>query len=269
MKIYNKDFALIYNENWTFWTARKWPFVRKIAAEKNPNASSWLDLCCGAGSLLAFACKDGFSCIGIDVSPHQIRHARRNAPNARFITQDIRRLSVPGRFDIVTCMFDSLNYIRSIRDLRLIFRRCRKHLNPGGLFIFDMNTYEGLEDHWRRTSALHNPKYTLIMESSFDTKKALGRCLMTGFIKDHNRSSYRRFQEEHLERGYKSREIENCLRAAGFRFIKYDGNTLKPPAHRPGRLLYICTVPDSPSASFLRFALDPLRSQGLRSSEGR
>ncbi|MFH0909413.1 MAG: class I SAM-dependent methyltransferase [bacterium] len=215
-----------------------WPFLRERIAEKNASASSWLDLCCGAGSLLTLACKDGYSCVGLDVSPHQLRHARRNAPAARFVTQDVRSLSLPQSFDVITCMFDSLNYIKSHRDLEMVFRKARTHLNARGLFIFDMNTYEGLQDDWCRMSVIHNPMYTLVVESSFDPGKALGRCLITGFMKDRHR--YKRFQEEHLERGYRSKEIETRLLAAGFRFEKYDGNTLAPPGARPGRLLYIC-----------------------------
>lgn len=238
MKTYGRDFASVYNEKWAFWGSRMWPFLREKVEERNPSAKTWLDLCCGTGSLLKFVSEQGFACMGVDASPHQIKFARRNAPTPTFLVQDIRRLSLPRSFDVITCMFDSLNYLVRRADLQLVFRRVRQHLQPGGLFIFDMNTYEGLEDTWCRTSAMHDRKYTVITESSFDKTKAIGRCLITGFVREGR--LFRRFQEEHLERGYRHVEIEACLRSAGFRFTKYDGNRLKPPETRPGRLLYVC-----------------------------
>ena len=238
MNTYGKDFSSIYNEQWAFWGPKVWPFISKRIRERRSKAVTVLDLCCGTGSLVKLACDDGYACVGVDVSPHQLAHARRNAPAARFVKQDVRKLALSSAFDVVTCMFDSLNYIRSLRELQGVFRRVRRHLNPGGLFIFDMNTYEGLHDFWRSTSARQTPKCTLITQGSFDEEKALGRLLITGFLKEGR--LYRRFQEEHIERGYTRREIEAALRAAGFSFTKYDGRSFAAPGPRCGRLLYVC-----------------------------
>ena len=111
-------------------------------------------------------------------------------------------------------------------------------MNQKGLFAFDMNTYEGLEDLWCTTTTTHDKNSTIIIETSFNKKRALGRCLVTGFLKDGK--LYRRFQEEHIERGYKAHEIENLLNKAGFTFRKYDGSTFSTPKKRSARLLYLC-----------------------------
>ena len=55
---------------------------------------------------------------------------------------------------------------------------------------------------------------------------------------------YRKFEEEHIERGYRAGEIEELLSAAGFAFEKHDGYALEQPEPRSGRLLYVCW-PDS------------------------
>ena len=240
MNIYGKAFARIYDKKWSFWGPKVWSFLYKKIKAGCPSSRTLLDLCCGTGSLIRLASKQGYICTGIDKSPHQIWNARRNAPSAKFFIQDIRKLSVKESFDIITCMFDSLNYLTRTRDLVTVFRKAGAHLNPGGLFIFDMNTYEGLEDGWRKTFVIHDPGFTVITESSFEKITARGRCLITGFIK--TKGNYARFQEEHIERGYKPREIERCLDLAGFSYQKYDGNTLKAPGKRAGRLLYICNL---------------------------
>lgn len=238
MSIYGKEFAAVYSDRWAFWGAKMWPFLSKLVAAHKPEAQTWLDLCCGAGSLLKFVCDGGFSAVGLDISSHQLRYARKNAPRAKLVRSDVRSFSLPRKFDVVTCLFDSLNYLTRKRDLLRVFRRVRRHLNKGGLFAFDMNTFEGLQDHWCKISVTRERGRTIIVETSFDAKKVLGRCLITGFVKQGR--SYRRFEEEHIERGYRAAEIEELLERAAFAYGKYDGARLSRARTRSGRLVYLC-----------------------------
>jgi SAM-dependent methyltransferase len=238
--VYGRDFASAYNEKWAFWGAKMWPFLSRAVTKNNPRARNWLDLCCGTGSLLRLVSENGFIAAGVDVSKHQIAHARRNAPNAKFIVQDIRKLSLSRKFDVITCMFDSLNYLTRKNDLLKVFCKVKNCLSKGGLFVFDMNTFEGLQDIWCRTSVTHEPDRTLVVETSFNPANAMGRCLITGFVRKGKR--YRRFQEEHIERGYTRYEINYLLAKAGFSFRKYDGLSFGRPRKRSARLLYVCRV---------------------------
>ncbi len=236
--IYGNDFAFVYNDKWAYWGEKMWPFLRKVVKKNAPQASTWLDLCCGTGSLLKFVCDEGFSAVGLDSSKHQITYAKQNAPDAKIVHGDIRKLSLPQTFDVITCMFDSLNYLTLKQDLAKVFHRVHLHLNQNGLFAFDMNTFHGLQDQWCLTTVTHDEHSTVIIETSFNKQRALGCCLLTGFLKDGKH--YRKFQEEHIERGYKVHEIEELLRKAGFAFKKYDGRTLSIPKQRSAKLLYLC-----------------------------
>lgn len=248
--IYGKDFAFIYSEKWAFWGPKMWDFLSPIIREQVPNAITWLDLCCGTGSLLHLASDAGFDTTGVDISKYQIEHARHRIPNARLIVDDIRQLSLNCDFDVITCMFDSLNYLTTKHDLLKAFRKAKHHLAQGGIFVFDMNTFEGLQDQWCKTSTIYERDLTLIVETSFDAKRALGCCLITGFVRDGK--LYRRFQEEHLERGYRAEEIEDLLYAVGFQFKKFDGYSLGRPRKRSGRLLYLCMNKPAIKASRLQ-----------------
>lgn len=241
--IYGKDFASVYNDKWAFWGPKMWEFLSPIIRRELPDATTWLDLCCGTGSLLLLASAEGFKAVGVDISKSQIKCARSNAPKARFMVRDIRQLSLDRRFDVVTCMFDSLNYLTTKRDLLTAFRTAKRHLAQGGIFAFDMNTFEGLQVQWCKTQTIHEHDLTLITETSFDAKRALGQCLITGFLRDGK--LYRRFQEEHVERGYRAQEIEDLLDRAGFTFRKYDGYSLGKPKKRSGRLLYLCKTKEA------------------------
>ncbi|WP_306536239.1 bifunctional 2-polyprenyl-6-hydroxyphenol methylase/3-demethylubiquinol 3-O-methyltransferase UbiG [Geobacter sp.] len=238
MSVYGKDFAAFYSEKWDLWGARMLPFLSAVVAKEAPQAKTWLDLCCGAGSLLKIVGENGFQATGIDLSEHQVEHARRKAPGARVLAHDIRALELNQRFDIVTCMFDSLNYLVDEEDLFTAFSRAKSHLSDDGIFICDMNTYEGLKNQWCAMSVTHEPDLTLVIEASFDADTAIGRLLFTGFSR--KRKHYQRFQEEHVERGYRPEEIERSLHHSGLIFRKYDGYSFGRPKKRSGRLLYVC-----------------------------
>jgi SAM-dependent methyltransferase len=242
--IFGTDLSAIYNEKWGNYGVFAWPFIRKQVERRNRRASTWLDLCCGTGAFLKVAAQDGFTVAGVDQSADLIKYARNNAPEAELMVQDIRSLSTGHSFDVITCLGDSLNYLTACEDLARVFRNASECLSANGLFIFDMMTFEGLKSNWRGTEVIHDPDKTFIMETTFDPETVLGRYLFTGFVSEGG--LYRRFQEEHLERGYRPEEIEGHLMDAGFVFRKYDGHTLVRAKRKSDRLLYFCSRCETP-----------------------
>ena len=240
MSIYGKDFAQAYNERWAFWGPKLWPFLSGAVERLVPDARSWLDLCCGTGSLLELVCEAGYVAAGVDLSRHQLAHARRNAPGAQLVRGDVRTFDLGRRFDVVTCLFDSLNYLTAKRDLERAFRRARRHMADGGLFAFDMNTLAGLRDQWNHTVIFRDPGRVLINETSFDETRKLGLCRITGFVRQGK--AWRCFEEEHVERGYEPDEIEGLLARVGFHSTAFDGHSLGRPRKSSPRLLYLCRV---------------------------
>ena len=236
--VYGKRFARVYDAHWHRFSERLWPFLWVTVRKHAPHALSWLDLCCGNGSLLKLASVNGFRVVGLDRSPHQLDHARRNAPGAWLVQDDVRSFALRERFDVVTCLYDSLNYLTLKADLRRAFRRTVQHLNPNGVFIFDVNTLEGLRGGWQNTSVRHEKDCTVIIETSFDPRRGIGRCLITGFVREGK--VYRRFQEEHVQRAFKAEIIKQLIEEAGLRCRKYDGRTLGRARKRSGRLVYVC-----------------------------
>jgi SAM-dependent methyltransferase len=236
--IYGKDFAAIYDRWWTSWGERMWPRYLGLARRACPGARSWLDLCCGTGALLQRVRSEGFRCAGVDASRAMIRIARRRVPSSELSVQDLRRLSVAGTFDVISCTYDSLNYLTAARDLWQVFRRVRGLLDPRGVFLFDMNTGAGMQDNWRSAFVLREREDAVVVEASFDARRALGTCRITGFLREGRR--YRRFEEVHIERGYWAGEIDAFLLRAGWRFQRLDAETLGRVRRRSPRLLYLC-----------------------------
>jgi SAM-dependent methyltransferase len=99
-----------------------------------------LDLACGTGmSFMPFLAR-GFSVTACDFSTAMLGEAARRAPAARLVHADIRALPELGRFDLVTCFDDALNYLVSEAELEAAFEGMERSLAPGGVAIFDLNS---------------------------------------------------------------------------------------------------------------------------------
>ncbi|MCL2774345.1 MAG: class I SAM-dependent methyltransferase, partial [Oscillospiraceae bacterium] len=99
-----------------------------------------LDLACGTGSLTVELDKRGYDMIGLDSSPEMLSVAYAQKPNILWINQDMCGFELYGTVDAVVCCFDSLNYILDEEKIDKCFGLVRNYLNPGGLFIFDVNS---------------------------------------------------------------------------------------------------------------------------------
>jgi SAM-dependent methyltransferase len=113
--------------------------VLELIHRHQPHASSLLELACGTGSILA-RLTEVPSLTGLDRSPEMLAIAAQKVPAARLIEADMVSLSLDERFDVVICVFDSLNHLLTFDDWRSVFRAAHDHLAEGGLFVFDVNT---------------------------------------------------------------------------------------------------------------------------------
>jgi SAM-dependent methyltransferase len=109
-----------------------------------PGARSLLELGCGTGALLA-GLSPGLAVTGIDRSPDMLAVAARTAPDARLVQADMTAFSLPARFDVIICMFDTINHVQSFAGWLTLFSCVHEHLAAGGLFVFDVNTAGRLE----------------------------------------------------------------------------------------------------------------------------
>lgn len=112
------------------------------------SAGSLLELGCGTGAVLAGLAAD-MPVSGIDLSPEMLAAAAGNVRGARLVQADMTRFSLGVRFDVVICVFDTLNHLPRFNSWLELFDRVHEHLAPGGLFAFDVNTVGRLRRLWR------------------------------------------------------------------------------------------------------------------------
>ncbi len=132
-----------------------------------PEASSLLELGCGTGSVLAQLTSLP-SLTGLDRSPDMLTLSQQKVPGAQLLQADMASFSLGTRFDVVICVFDTLNHLLTFDRWLAMFGAVHDHLNEGGLFIFDVNSLGqlrrlGEEPPW----VLDFDGHVLIMDVAF------------------------------------------------------------------------------------------------------
>jgi SAM-dependent methyltransferase len=233
MPIYNR-FASIYQRG---------PYVRfsQNLAESvlpeyleylNFHPSNLLDIACGEGSFAVAMAQAGYQVTGVDQSQQMIDLARRRAREADakvdFWVDDMRSLSYRNTFDLVTCFFDSMNYLLTVRDLQDAIRSAYNALKKGGLYIFDMNTVYGLAVDWMRDKTyIQNEADDFIEmhQQSFDYENLIATLQITIFKQSGD--LWERIEETHQERGYPIADLQFLLHETGFEIVGMYGSLSK------------------------------------------
>jgi ubiquinone/menaquinone biosynthesis C-methylase UbiE len=238
-----KEFAQIYDSlvnsdiDYKKWGNK----ILELCGQYNIQRDSYLDLACGTGNITAVVAPYFKNCYGIDMSNDMLLEAdeklRKLRLKTNLVCQDMRSLNLNRKFDLITCCLDSLNYILSFDDLQSIFRSVHMHLNDGGLLIFDMNSYYKLSEIIGDNTFIHNSEdIVYIWENNFENE--ISNMYLTFFVKDGDH--YTRFEEEHQERAYKDKEIEDLLESCSFVIKnKMDNYLSEKTNNETERIVYI------------------------------
>ena len=235
MEPYGEDFSAAFDARWDHWGRQSWSLIAPHLPAP-ASGRSWLDLCCGSGGLLRIAAANGYTVVGVDRSAAQLAHAKVKAPAATLMEADITALALPERFDVITCMFDSLNYLLRPADFGKALRVGKRHLKPRGLLAFDLKTAEGFRTEKPRV--FKHPDRVVVFETRFDEQEKLHRFDITGFVSENG--SYRRFAEQHVQRAYDAETVDALLRKLALNFRCVDLETGRQAKPRARRLLYLC-----------------------------
>lgn len=118
---------------------REGAYVRELLEKHQPGTRTVLELACGTGAILE-QLHPHYELTGLDLSQEMLEVARQKVPQARLLRDDMTRFDLGERFDVVLCVFDSLNHLVSFEQWEAVFDRAREHLHDGGIFVFDVNT---------------------------------------------------------------------------------------------------------------------------------
>ena len=196
------------------------------------------ELGCGTGNVTTRLAEAGYDMIGIDASEDMLSVAQKKEllrrhpdlaekiaqeaeirqtvkhPDILYLQQDMRSFELYGTVRAVVSVCDSLNYVLEENDLLQVFRLVNNYLDPGGIFLFDVNTPARYEAIGESTIAENRPEGSFIWENYYDPEDRLNQYDLTLFIPEGN-GLYRKHEETHFERAYSEETIRRLLAEAG------------------------------------------------------
>ena len=190
--------------------------IREAAKAHRIRPRVIVDLACGTGNTtVPWVAGPGRTVIGVDRSEAMLRVARRKTGRVRWVRQDLERLRLDARADVVTCHFDALNHVLEAEGLQRVFTNVAGILRPGGLFQFDLNTRFCL--HWLSTSEklFRIGPHAFTSYNEFDSKTGIATFHQLWFVKQGR--LFRKVEVAVRERAFDDAEIRGMLRAAGLR----------------------------------------------------
>ena len=134
-----------------------------------------------------------------------------------FVCQKLQQLQLPKGVDLAVCALDSLDYITEPADCQKAIQRIYKALNPGGCFIFDVNTPEKLRSMDGQVFLDEDDDVYCVWRGEFDEQTNVCSYAMDLFQREGN--SWHRSFEEHREYAYSAQQLTTYLKEAGFTSI--------------------------------------------------
>ena len=208
-----------------------------LASERN----LVLDLGCGTGTLTELLCQKGYDMIGVDNSPQMLEIAmekrEESGSGILYLLQDMRELELYSTVGTVLSVCDSLNYLLEEKELLQVFRLVDNYLYPGGLFLFDFNTvYKYSQVIGDAVIAENREDCSFIWENYYHEEEEINEYDLTVFVQEEG-DRFRRFTENHFQRGYTPETMRRLVEQAGMRLLRLlDADTLGEVTDRSERV---------------------------------
>lgn len=216
-------------------------YLAGLLREHGVNEGLVVDLGCGTGSVTRRLGARGYDMIGIDNSQEMLAAAaQKQAGEALYLNQDMREFELYGTVAAAVSICDSINYILDYEDLVKVFCLVNNYLDPGGVFIFDLNTeYKYRVLLGDATFAEARDEASFIWENYYDEEEQINSYELTLFIRQEQ-DLYKKFSETHFQRAYRLEEIQSALSAAGLCYVcAYDAFTKECPGEKSERIYII------------------------------
>ena len=244
MEAYGK-FAQVYdlfmdNIDYESWAA----YVEKHLKARGIEDGLVLELGCGTGTMTGLLAQKGYDMIGVDNSEEMLAEAMKKkmetGQDILYLLQDMQEFELYGTVRAIISVCDSLNYITDRKELLQVFRLVNNYLDPGGIFLFDMNTVYKYQTMIGNTTIAENrDEGSFIWENSYDRENALNVYELALFLPRED-GLYEKCEEEHVQKAYSIEAIKAMIVKAGMELVAvYDAYTHNPGDENCERLTFV------------------------------
>lgn len=226
----------------------------KNARRMGHSGNSVLELACGTGRLTIPIAQSGVEIVGLDRSPSMLQHARAKSKQAgleiEFVEGDCRSFELGRQFALIFIAFNSMQHLHDHASHIALFACVRKHLAPGGRFVFDVFNPKLSILACKRNERRHERDYddpdgkgTIAFEHTIDYDDASQvsriKCYFTRRGPDGEEPDFR--VEDLQLRCFFPQELDLLVRSQGFEILHKFGNfERKPFASGEPKQIVVC-----------------------------
>ena len=216
-------------------------FYHEILTKEGLRPRTAVDLACGTGSVALILANMGYQVIGVDMSEEMLTVAQQRAYEQEnmplFVRQLLQELYLPRGVDMAVCALDGLDYILDPVDCEKAIQRVYKALNPGGIFIFDVNTPQKLRAMDGQVFLDEDDDVYCVWRGEFDEETNI--CSYGMDLFQRHGEVWERSFEEHREYAYTIEQLTEYLKSAGFTHIRvYADGKLEAPEEGEQRIYF-------------------------------
>ena len=239
------SFAQVYDQFMDNVPYEEWcSYICEILKEHGIGDGLVLDLGCGTGKMTRLLAKQGYDMIGVDMSEDMLGIAREHeeSEGILYLLQDMREFELYGTVKAVVSVCDCMNYILEPEELLAVFKLVNNYLDPGGIFVFDMNTpWKYREELGIQTICENREDASFIWDNYFDEESEINEYDLSLFIEtDKDSGLYRKYEETHYQRAYTLEEMKKLIRKSGLEFVTaYDAFSKNAPTDTSERIYVI------------------------------
>lgn len=214
-------------------------FVHQLIEEHHPSAETLLELGCGTGSMLQLL-SEHYLVTGIDVSTDMLSIAMQKVPNAKYVLHDMTTFELSQKFDVIICVFDTINHVLNFEDWKQLFTNVKNHLNEDGLFIFDMNTNVRLKRITTAPPLIRGFNDNYVIMSGADAGDDVTNWNIKIFEHQHDRI-FELFEDNVLEIAFPIDQVEEALKCH-FSILAQHAEDGSPISDKTERLYFVCKI---------------------------
>ena len=195
-------------------------FYKKILEREGLTPRTAADLACGTGSVAVLLARMGLAVTAVDMSEEMLCQAQQKAQDLpiTFVRQKLQNLRLLKGVDLAVCALDSMDYITNPIHCQMAIHRIYRALNPGGCFIFDVNTPKKLKDMDGQVFLDEDDDVYCVWRGEFNEETNI--CSYGMDLFQRQGSVWHRSFEEHQEYAYSQEQLVGYLKQAGFTNIE-------------------------------------------------
>ncbi|MDV6011628.1 class I SAM-dependent methyltransferase [Haloechinothrix sp. LS1_15] len=192
-------------------------FVRRLIAERNPTASTLLDIACGTGAHLEHLAGSFDRVAGLELSESMLAMAKAKMPEVELHHGDMRTLSLGDTFDAVICLFGSIGYVDSVDELHTTVRRFAEHTSKGGVVVLEPWWQPDTFTPGHISGDVITVDNRTIARVSHASRLPDASHMQVHYVVAEPEGGIRHFTEEHICKLFPRQEYERALEGAGLR----------------------------------------------------